>query len=82
MVEEADGHEAEDELWVIPVPEVLMEDDEEQEDKKKDPFTSHSGAEEMWGSFTESVAKAFQCVDEFLCWRSEADDESCQEYFA
>lgn len=42
MVEESDGHEAEDEVCFIPIPKVLMEHCEEQKDGDNDPRFLHS----------------------------------------
>ena len=41
MVEKSDRHEAEDEVGIIPVPKVLMEDEEDEENDKDDPFLVH-----------------------------------------
>ena len=41
MVKKSDRHEAEDEVGVVPVPEVLMKDDEDQEDDEDQAFLIH-----------------------------------------
>ena len=40
VVEEPDGHEAEDEVRLVPVPEILVENRQEYEDREND-FTFH-----------------------------------------
>ena len=41
MVEEADGYEAEDEVGVVPIPEVLVKDEKNEEGDKDDSFLVH-----------------------------------------
>ena len=41
MVKKSDGDEAEDEVGIIPIPKVLMEDEENEEGDEDDPFLIH-----------------------------------------
>ena len=41
MVKKSDGHEAEDEVGIIPIPKVLMQDEKSEKDDEDDPFLIH-----------------------------------------
>ena len=45
VVEKSDGDESEDKAGVIPIPKVLMEDEENEEGDEDDPFFVHKSCD-------------------------------------
>ena len=90
MIKKTNGHEAEDETGVVPVPEILMQHNEHQKDDENDRFVHYVEL------LTNSIRECLSFVEPVLSfgivlflWRHpwlarerEADDDPRYQHFA